>query len=428
MKSQGYKQLLKKFVSFKTVSTDPQFRTDINGCVGWLVDLFRDHGFMVETWSPFAGSSASTEVSADKSEGQERPNPVVFASFGVGADETILVYGHYDVQPASVEDGWKGDPFSLREDAGRYFGRGVLDNKGQILIHIFAVLQLIREKKLSCNVKFVIEGNEESEEGVLRSKIQDSRFKRKLAADCILISDGEIESGRPALEVSLRGGFNCTLRLKTAENDLHSGQHGGVAPNAAGKLAKILAVLEFPQLREGMDMVTQEQRASLSDFQVQTGLFPTIQVTGLKSGYTEEGYKNIIPAVAEARLNFRLVCSQKPEQVFASFKRYVQGLVSPGVQVSLIPHGFHNPVKLDTNFAKVGAVKKILAEVYGQEVVHKPVGGAVPVVTDFQKHIQKQILLVPLGNNDGNMHGAEENFRIDLIEKGLEFSQKLFSL
>jgi acetylornithine deacetylase/succinyl-diaminopimelate desuccinylase-like protein len=142
--------------------------------------------------------------------------------------ETVLVYGHYDVQPAAKSDGWASDPFTLTERKGRLYGRGVVDNKGQNLIHVFTVCELIKEKKLAYNVKFMIEGNEETANPDMEALVK--KHKKLLKSDTIVISDGEIPGSTPTLDASLRGGFNVTVKVRTGKNNLHSGLSGGVAP------------------------------------------------------------------------------------------------------------------------------------------------------------------------------------------------------
>ena len=224
-----YKKLLTEFVSFKSISTDPEFKPEIEKTVEWLRNLFTENGFTVKVLHG------------------KKTNPVVYSHYQTDDNaETVLIYGHHDVQPASIEEGWEQDPFTVLEKKDKWIARGVVDNKGQILIHIATVLDLIKANKLKYNVKFLIEGNEETSNDEL-SEIMRTE-KELIKTDHVLISDGEIVDGKPAIEASLRGGFNLTLALKTADNNLHSGIYGGAVPNAAFELSKLLSKLSTEKI------------------------------------------------------------------------------------------------------------------------------------------------------------------------------------
>lgn len=433
-----YKKLLSQYVAFKSVSTDKQFRGQIAQVVTWLKQLLAKSGFKVEVWKG------------------KTTNPVVFASYVQSSKlETVLVYGHYDVQPAEKSDGWKSDPFKLTEEKGRLVGRGVVDNKGQNLIHILTVLQLIKQRRLKYNVKFLIEGNEETANPELAGLMKKN--KKKLSTDYVLVSDGEVVADTPTIEVSLRGGFNLTLTYRTGKTNLHSGLYGGAVPNAAHELSRFLGGLfndknqvVVPNFYEGVDKAPAElvrsnkrilrinknllKHAGVKrlmteeglDFYTQTGLRPTVQVTGFKSGYIGEGYANIVPSMAEARINFRLVASQEPQAILEHFKRHVKKNTPAHVDYDINVRGIHRPVKIDIRSEKVREVKGLLKSAHKKEVLTKCVGGAIPFVADVKEVLGLDTILVSMGNDDCNMHGVNENFKIDLIQKGLRFSEMFF--
>ena len=439
MNLQSYKQLLSEFVRFQSISTDPNFLPAIEDTVEWLQNLFENYGFETKI---FPG---------------EKTNPVIFAHYkNPKATQTVLIYGHYDVQPAQHDEGWDADPFTLTEKEGKYIARGVVDNKGQILIHIFTVLNLIKEKKLQYNVKFLIEGNEETSNPELSGIMKKN--SKLLASDYVLVSDGELVDGKPAIEASLRGGFNLTLQYKTADNNVHSGIYGGAVPNAAYELTKLLDKLfdknnsvTVEHFYDNVDEITEEHKKHTEriahtsqklikhagmqahlheaghNFYTQTGLRPTLQITGLKSGYIGNGYANIIPATAEARINFRLVASQKPDEVILAFRNFVKKYTPEYVDFTLTTDGIHNPVKIDINAPIIQTMKKQLHEAYKDQPVIKYVGGAIPFVGDIKDIFGINTILVPLANDDCNMHGANENFSVDLIQKALHFSELFFS-
>ena len=430
-----YKNLLKKFVSFKSISTDPKFEGELEKTAQWLLASFKKNKFKAKLLR-------SSEA-----------NPVVFASYNVSPEaETVIIYGHYDVQPAEISDGWASDPFNLFESRGRLFARGVVDNKGQIITHVATVFDLIKENKLKLNVKFLIEGNEETGNDSL-SKLME-KHKGELKCDFVLVSDGELASNNPTIEVSLRGGFNCTLTYITGMNNVHSGLFGGGIPNSAMELSKLLSKIynvnnsvTFKEFYNGVDKITPEQlnnnKKLLSeagdlrklagvkslltekgyDFFTQTGLRPTIQITGLKSGYIDQGYANIVPAVAEARINFRLASSQDPKTIFKAFENFVKKNTPKYVDCKLEPNGMHGPIKVNINNEYIRKAESILEKVYGSKVSRKNVGGAIPFVGDVKKILGVDTLFIPLVNEDCNMHGANENYEVFLAKKGLEFSR-----
>jgi acetylornithine deacetylase/succinyl-diaminopimelate desuccinylase-like protein len=430
-----YQKLLAQFVAFQSVSTDPKYLPEIDSTVLWLESLLFKKSFKVEVWK------------------SKNANPVVFAQKSIDPSlPTILIYGHYDVQPAKKSDGWKGEPFTLSQTKTKLIGRGVVDNKGQILAHIVTVFDLLKSGGLRYNVKFLIEGNEETGNPDLATHLK--KYKKKLACDILLVSDGELTNNKPTIEVSLRGGFNCTLTYKTGKNNLHSGLAGGAVPNAAYELSKFLASLynkensvSFKDFYKDLNPLSPEQlannkslvRGSVNipnlmgvkslltekgyDFFTQTGLRPTIQITGLKSGYIESGYANIVPAAAEARINFRLAPSQKADQIVKEFLKFVKANTPSYVDYKLSFGGLHDPVEVNTKNSYLKEVEKTLTNVYKTKVARRNVGGAIPFVGDVKEILGVDTLLVPLVNEDCNMHGANENFDINLALKALEFSR-----
>lgn len=434
-----YKQLLSQFVSFKSISTDPSYKKEVEKTVLWLKNLLQNGGFKTKIWKG------------------RKSNPVVFGNYFVSPKfSTVLIYGHYDVQPAKKSDGWKSEPFALKETKSKLIARGVVDNKGQILAHIVTAINLIKNKSLKYNVKFLIEGNEESGNADLPTLMKKN--KKDMECNIVMVSDGELTNGKPTIETSLRGGFNTTLTYKTGKTNLHSGGFGGAVPNAAIELTRFLSNLfttdgsiTFNNFYQGVDPVTAQEKANNktltkeskditklagvnsllmplgTNFYTQTGLTPTIQITGLKSGYIETGYANIVPSTAEARLNFRLVTSQKPQNVAKDFEKYVQQNTPEYVDFKISFTGFHNPIKVNTQNPYISKVEQLLKQVYGAKVNKKNVGGAIPFVADVKETLGADTLLVPFCNEDCNMHGINENFDKSLIEKALDFSKEFFS-
>lgn len=432
-----FKEQLARFVALRSISTDPAYQEEMLKTASWLRDTLAGAGFSVEL---LQGPTT---------------NPLVFAEYVADRSlPTVLVYGHYDVQPAREEDGWSSEPFSLVERSGRLFGRGVVDNKGQIFIHIYTVLKLIHSRKLSCNVKFLIEGNEENSNLDLEGQLRE--FKDKFASDYVLLSDGEVAGERATIEASLRSSFNLTLSYQTARTDLHSGIYGGAVPSAPLELVKFLAKLvdqdnrcTIPGFYDGVEPLSEEQRRNTEElsakellesaqiaeekcepghnFFSQTGLRPTLQITGLESGYIGSGYANIVPARASARINFRVAPGQRAEALYQRFVEFVQRETPSYVRLTLSEPELSDPVKLEVTSPSFTRVRAILEEVYGSRPVVKYVGGSIPFIAQVKEIFGIDTMSVSLGNDDCNMHGADENFRVDLVEKGLSFSRLFFS-
>ena len=201
-----YKKLLQEAVRLQSVSTSSQYQEQIKQMVAWYKNLFEQNQFSVKVIEGY-------------------DNPIVLASYAADPSyKTVLIYGHYDVQPASKDEGWDNEPFELAERDGRLIARGAIDNKGQVLAHLVNVFELLKGKNLRYNVKFMIEGNEETGSPHLEGFIQDNQ--ELLKTDFVMISDGEISGGVQNLEVAFRGGFNSALTISVGTQDLHSGLYG----------------------------------------------------------------------------------------------------------------------------------------------------------------------------------------------------------
>jgi acetylornithine deacetylase/succinyl-diaminopimelate desuccinylase-like protein len=428
-----YKSLLSEFISFKSISTDPQYKSEITKTTNFLKEKFEQNNFKVEIIEGFG-------------------NPIVIAHYENNKDDkTCLIYGHYDVQPAEKSEGWRQDPFTVEETDERIYARGAIDNKGQVLVHIATIFDLIRENKLAYNITFMIEGDEETGSPHLEAFIK--RYPDKLKADVVMISDGEITGKYPVIELGFRGGFNATLTMQSANNDLHSGIYGGATPNAAYELSVFLANLydennqiTIPQFYDDVEPIEknleipfdQEEYEKITgaktlktepeyNFHTQIGLRPTIQVTGIHTGYTGEGYRNSIPAKATAKINFRLVKNQNPHLIAELFKNYCKKMIPNYITYTLENTDPYDGIKLDVNNDYIKKTKQLLRESYEVDPLEKYSGGGLPIVTYFDNILKVPQILVPLANEDCNMHGVHENFDKKFLEKALTFSKKFFS-
>ncbi|MFT5280982.1 MAG: acetylornithine deacetylase/succinyl-diaminopimelate desuccinylase-like protein [Flavobacteriaceae bacterium] len=432
-----YIEQLTEFISFKSISTDASYSEECHKTAQWLKNLFLKNNF---------------EVKIDQG---PTTNPLVMAKYHQDKDmETILIYGHYDVQPAEEKEGWSHDPFTLTERDGRLSARGAIDNKGQVFVHIYTILELMRENQLKYNIIFMIEGNEESSNHDISEQLEKN--KDFLKSDYVLISDGETTKNLPTVELSFRGGTNMTININTAPNNFHSGIYGGAVPNAALVLSQILAKIKdeknnvlisgfytdtddiSPEIKEmNSSIASTEEILELSgvkellteddlDFYTQTGLRPTIEISGITSGYTGVGYLNIVPAHAEARLNIRTAPGQDTEKVTNIVKTFIEKETPNYATLKVQAEEGGNSIALDSTSEKLEEIKEILEEIYQQPVVSKHVGGSIPIVSDFIEKQNMNVISVSLANEDCNMHGIHENFDISMVKNGLAFSRRFF--
>ena len=429
-----YLSKLAELISFRSISTDPQFESECKKAAQWLVALFKEHGLSAKLLPA------------------KEANPLVFAATKRDSKKkTVLVYGHYDVQPAD-QAGWKSDPFTLTPKGGRLFGRGTMDNKGQVFVHIASILELLKEGKLGYNVIFLIEGDEESGNQYLAETLK--KYRDLLKADVVFVSDGELSQGAPAFERSFRAAANMTLEVRTAPNDLHSGIYGGAIPNALGVLTDMLATLVHPKTRdiqvegmyESIIPVTEEVshdsahvlktagvRALLLregyTFDLQVGTLPSIEITGISGGYTGAGYQNIIPAIATARLNVRIAPGQKTKDILSLVQAHIQKISPEYARARIINVEAHgNPIVMKDGGAFLGRAVAVARNVYTQEPKMLRQGASIPIIGLFQDVLKLPVVSMGLSNEDSNIHGANENFTLAAIKKGYEFSKKYFAV
>lgn len=429
----NYENLLTQFISFNSISADPKHNKDSQNCANWLAEILNKAGFITTLWA------------------KSPANPVVYASYVCNTRaKTILIYGHYDVQPAKKSDGWATEPFRLTKSSNRYYGRGVMDNKGQILIHIYTALKLLEEKKLNVNLKFLIEGNEEADTGSLTKIVVE--HSEELNCDHIIISDGDIIDNHPVIEAGLRGVCNATLVYKTANTAVHSGSYGNTIPNAAHELSRLITKLfdadediiipgfyadvpkevltALPVTIEKLNKKIGIKKLFLKDndtFHNKTGNLPALVVTGIHSGYVGAGYANIVPNTATLNFNLRFGQQQSPEKIINSVKTFIKKATPNYVDYELTFTGYVKATRFNLNTAFVKRATKALEAIYQQPLITKYVGGTLPIVNVFSEYLHSDPVSVPLANNDANMHGINENLTIESIELGLKFSEWLLT-
>ena len=380
-------------------------------------------------------------------------NPLVYADWlQAPGKPTVLIYGHYDVQPVDPVDEWLSPPFEPTERDGNLYGRGTCDDKGQVWSQVKALESLLAvNKSLPINVRVLLEGDEEvGGEGIATFV---ATKPPELKCDFALISDTELFApGLPTLCVGLRGMIYTELEVRGAKQDLHSGMYGGAAPNPFFALAEILCKLKdenghilipgfyddiippspeelaawkslpFDEAHYLQAEVGSRELAGEPGFSVQERAWvrPSMDVHGMPGGFIGAGAKTVIPAKATAKISFRLVPDMNPQEAFAQYKSFVESLPLQGIvlRARLIHSG--NPIVVRTDNPYIQAATHAMHQVFGKETVFIRSGGSIPIVGDFQRHLQIPTVMMGFGLPDDNLHAPNEKFHIANFYRGIE--------
>jgi len=384
-------------------------------------------------------------------------NPIVYGEVLSNNKDsnTVLFYGHYDVQPPDPLEDWESPPFQPDIRNGRLYGRGSGDNKGQLLAHIFAVKTLLeKEKSLPINVKFVFEGEEEIGSKSLTKFVEEN--KELLETDVVITSDGPIhDSGAPMVAFGVRGVMNFQLELETANTDNHSGNKGGVIPNPAWILNKVLYTMidkddfvtiegfyedvlrptqkelklieKLPFDPENLAKVYGVEKIELDkkNFYKRLMFLPTLTINGLVSGYTKEGTKNIIPKKAVAKMEVRMVKDQNPEDLFKKIKNHVNKM-NPNIKVIQQEEDMYpsrTSSELPISEKVVAAVKRAYKT---DPIVLPSMGGSLPDYI-WTKVLGRPSIMVPYANADEANHAPNENMDLECFMNGIHCSVEIIN-
>ncbi len=383
--------------------------------------------------------------------------PIVFGEKIIDENlPTILVYGHYDVQPPDPLDLWNSPPFepvikkTKIHPEGAIFARGACDDKGQLYMHVKALEFMTQNNQLPCNVKFMIEGEEEVGSASLANFVKEN--KEKLSNDVILISDtGMIAKDTPSITTGLRGLSYVEVEVTGPNRDLHSGLYGGAVANPINVLTKMIASLHdennhitIPGFYDNVEELTTEERAEMAkapfnleaykkalDIEAVYGeegyttnernsIRPTLDVNGIWGGYTGEGAKTVIPSKAYAKISMRLVPNQDWEKITQLFKTHFETIAPKGVRVKVTPHhggqGYVTPI----NNIGYKAASKAYATTFGTTPIPQRSGGSIPIVALFEKELQSKTILMGFGLDSDAIHSPNEHFGIWNYLKGIE--------
>lgn len=425
----------KEFLSFPSISASSDHDNDCRECANWLVLHMRQMGLSAELME------TSTK-------------PVVFAEKpGVPGSPVVLFYGHYDVQPADPLDAWESPPFLPELRNGRMYARGAQDNKGQLLYVLKAVETLIEHNRLKAGIKIIIEGEEESGcQGITESL---TRWQDKLKADILMVADtSTVSTGAPTIILGLRGLAHLMVNLGGLSHDLHSGIHGGTAPNPVAEIARLVASLhddsgkiavegfyddvQPPDAREQAlaAIIPFDEQTYLEETGVlpvageknyspveRTGFRPSIDINGISGGYTGSGVKTVIASSAFAKITARLVPNQDPQKCLEMIIRHLRKHAPAGLTLKISDAGIAGPgFRLDPDSRVVRQAVKTLDSISEQKTVFLWEGASIPIVSSLSRIAGAEPLLVGFGSEQDNIHAPNESFSIEQFRRGFIYA------
>lgn len=437
-------EFLKEFIRIPSISTLPEHKTDMQQAADWLVEKMTALGLENATAYPTAG------------------HPIVYADWlhAGPAAPTLLVYGHYDVQPVDPLEEWQTPPFEPTIQGDKLYARGASDDKGQLYIHLAAVEAYLNTLgRLPVNLKFMVEGEEETGSLNLGQFVRD--HVDRLRTEVVLISDTHIlDPQTPVIITGVRGLAYMEVSLRGSERDLHSGIYGGVVENPLNVMVRLLASLHdeqgqvnIPGFYDDVLPLTPAERAAINvgpvteaSLQAETGVpalwagetgytiaerrgaRPTLDVHGIKGGFTGVGAKTVIPAVATAKVSMRLVPNQDPDKITQLFIDHIERIAPPtmAVKAQMIHLGDGAVVGIDSPAIEAAAVA--YEQVFGQRPLYLREGGSIPVVALFSKKFNVPVVLMGFGLPDDALHAPNERFHLPNFYRGIETAIRYYNL
>jgi len=445
---------LKEYIRHPSISTDPQAKEGMRGARDFIAGLLTSMGFAVEV--------VPTGL-----------HPIILARRGGDPKwPQVIIYGHYDVQPADPLELWQTPPFEPVERAGRLYGRGAADNKGPLLVHVAAVARLLeKDPQLPLRITFMIEGEEEMGSPSFPGFLE--KYQSELRqADFVYLSDTGIPSEEQVvITCGLRGLMLCDVEVTASKSDLHSGLHGGVLRNPIQAVAELCASLHtadgrvnIPGFYDDVLDVEDWEKAELAklggnaeqyrawlgvpDFHVPPGIspfeatrfWPTLEFNGIGGGYQGEGTKTVIPSKAFVKISCRLVGNQQPEKIRQLVYRAIRERMPKDVSHRIIdqhqgtpyvvvpPDRSNTPKNQSPVLAKAfRAVDQAVTEVFGRAPLHLREGGSVPIIADIKRVLGLDSVMLGLFLPEDNLHAPNESFKLSVMRKGIDASEKMLA-
>ena len=432
-------QELFELLEIPSVSTDPNRAGEVKRCAEAVARQLKQAGVEGVEVIPTEG------------------HPVVYGEWlHAPGKPTVVIYGHYDVQPEDPIDLWTSPPFKPTVRDGKVYARGATDDKGQMLAHVKAVETLLKsEGRLPLNVKFVIEGEEEIGSRHLAPFLEAN--KAKVQGDLLIVSDSAMFApGMPSIVYGLRGLSYVQVDIKGADSDLHSGVFGGAVPNPAFELTKIIAQLKDEDGRilvpgfydKVVDLLPEERKAYANlpfndeDFRQELNVKglsgevgysvleqrtarPTLEINGMLSGWTGPGAKTVLPSKAMAKISCRLVPDQDPVEITELLAKHIESLCSDKVECQVTKVHGGRPWLTPITHPALALANDAVKKVFGKDALFVREGGSIPIVVDFERILGMPGILVGFGLNSENLHAPDEHFDLQNYHTGIELSAEL---
>ncbi len=421
------------FLRIPSISADTRYKDDVLRAATWL----------------------SAELTRVGMEGVEivstKGHPIIYGEKMVSDQvPTILIYGHYDVQPPDPLDLWTSPPFEPVIKNDKIYARGACDDKGQLYMHVKAIESMLSEGQLPCNVKVMFEGEEEVGSVHLGHFLET--HKARLGADVILVSDTSIIANDvPSITTGLRGLSYVEVEVTGPNKDLHSGVFGGAVANPANILCTMIASLHdanrhitIPGFYDDVEIVSDEERRQMnmapfneSDYKrtlqvddlmgekgyttlERTSIRPTVEVNGIWGGYIGEGAKTVLPSKAFAKISMRLVPNQDPDKITALFTEHFTRMAPPSVRVKVTPHHGGQPAVTPTDTVEYQAASKAMLQTFGKAPLPQRSGGSIPIVALFESILGIKTVLLGFGLDTDDIHSPNEHYGLFNFYKGIE--------
>lgn len=433
---------LQQLISIPSISALEAHRGDLHRCADVLVGQLAAAGLSSRILNPTDGV------------------PLVYGEWlGVPGEPTLLIYGHYDVVVAENPDLWETKPFEAVVKDGCVWGRGTTDDKGQLLTSVKAVESLLHtDKSLPVNVKFLFEGEEETDSATLAKALAKPEIVGQLACDAVCVSDGAwYKADMPTMGSGVRGICEFQLDLKGPPQQLHSGAYGGAVPNPVSVLTEMLGKLWdadgrilLPGFYDKVVPITDADRKELArlpfdeeEFKREVGVSalrgekgytprertwcrPAMDIVGISGGYTGEGPKSAIPTSSFAKVSIRLVANQDSEEIGRVVERYFREICPPGVELAITFFCCGDPYLTRLDDPMLGPARRAMTETFGREPTAVRTGGSLPIVPVLHRNLKAPIILCDLGLPDDGEHSENEHFPLVQLAKGIEMYIRLF--